>query len=119
MSSNPINLSVRFLLEIAALISMGIWGWQNGEGIMRYVLAFGIPMIAAGIWGTFRVPNDPGSAPVAIPGILRLAYEFGFFGFAVWALIDVNYVKFGWALVIILAIHYIISYDRIMWMIKQ
>jgi len=34
-------------------------------------------------------------------------------------LIDANYVKLGWTMVIILAIHYIISYDRIMWMIKQ
>jgi hypothetical protein len=119
MSTNPINLTLRFLLELSALFSMGLWGWHNGDGFLRYVFAIGIPIIAATIWGTFRVPNDPGSAPVAIPGILRLAYEFIFFGFAAWALIDTNNVKLGWEMAIIVIIHYIISYDRIFWMIKK
>ncbi|MDO9084745.1 MAG: YrdB family protein [Anaerolineaceae bacterium] len=119
MGSNPINLTIRFLLELSALFAMGVWGWQNGEGSMRFVFAIGIPLIAAAIWGIFRVPNDPGAAPVAIPGKLRLAYEIVFFGFATWALMDANYLTLGWAMAILLVIHYIISYDRILWMIKQ
>ena len=119
MSSNPINLTLRFLLELSALFSMGVWGWLQGEGLFRYVIAIGIPLIAAVIWGTFRIPNDPGAAPVAIPGILRLTYEVVFFGFATWALFDANFIKLGWGLAILLIIHYIISYDRILWMIKQ
>ena len=119
MRSNPVNLFLRFSLEIVSLISMSIWGWQKGEGLMRYVFAIGIPLVAAAIWGTFRVPNDPGHASVAIPGILRLAYEVVFFGFATWALMDAGYGKFGLALAIILVIHYMISYDRVIWLIKQ
>jgi len=119
MSSNPINLTLRFLLELSALFAMGVWGWQKGEGFMRFVLAIGIPLIAAAIWGIFRVPNDPGAAPVAIPGVMRLMYEVVFFGFASWALMDVNYVTLGWGMAIIVIIHYIISYDRIFWMIKK
>lgn len=119
MSSNPINLTLRFLLELSALFSIGVWGWQKGEGLTSYLFAIVLPVIAAAIWGTFRVPNDPGHAPVAIPGILRLAYEVVFFGFATWALMDASYVTLGWAIAIILIIHYIISYDRVIWLIKQ
>ena len=119
MASHPINLTIRFLLELSALFSMGLWGWQNGEGFLRYVFAFGIPFIAAAIWGIFRVPNDPGSAPVAIPGLLRLAYEVVFFGFAAWALMDAQSIKFAWIFGIMIILHYIISYDRITWMLKQ
>lgn len=119
MSSNPINLLVRFLLEIFALVTMSLWGWNQGEGILRYVLAIGIPLVAAAIWGTFRVPNDPKNAPVAIPGLLRLAYEVVFFGFATWALFDLDYVGLAWIGLIILILHYLLSYDRIAWLLKQ
>ncbi len=118
MSNNPLNLLVRFLLEISALVSMGIWGWNNGDGIFRFLFALGIPMIAAAIWGTFRVPNDPGKAPITVPGILRLAYEFIFFGFATWALFETNFVTIAWIFITIIIVHYLISFDRIILLVK-
>jgi hypothetical protein len=59
MGSNPINLVIRFLLELSALMAMGFWGWNQGKGAFRFVLAFGIPIIAALVWGVFAVPDDP------------------------------------------------------------
>jgi len=50
---HPVNLGIRFLLELAAVVSMGYWGWQKGQGVMRFVLAIGIPVAAFAIWGTF------------------------------------------------------------------
>lgn len=38
MGSNPINLAVRFLLEMFALFALGRWGWMQGTGILRFVL---------------------------------------------------------------------------------
>lgn len=119
MSSNPINLAVRFILEIAALLALGLWGWQKGDSWLQYVLAFGIPLVVAILWGTFRVPNDPGKAPIAVPGTVRLAFELAVFAFATWALFDADYTTFGWILGVTVAIHYILSYDRILWLIKQ
>lgn len=119
MSSHPINLGLRFILEMAALFSLGFWGWQKGEGGVRYILAFGIPMIAAALWATFRVPNDPGNAPVPVPGIVRLLFELGIFAFAVWALFDAGLVTPAWILGIVVILHYGSSYDRILWMIKH
>lgn len=119
MSSNPINLGLRFLLEICALLAMGVWGWQKGDGWLGFALAIGIPIVAAAVWGTFRVPNDPGSAPIAVPGILRLTLEVVFFTFAAWALQDARYTTLAWVLGITLVLHYSFSYDRILWLIHQ
>ncbi len=122
MGSHPINLAVRFLLELSALLALGVWGWRQSEGWVRFVLALGIPIIVAVVWGTFAVPNDPsrsGAAPVAVPGLLRLLIELAIFGLAVWALYDMGYTNFSWILAIIVALHYIASYDRILWLIAR
>jgi len=91
MGSHPINLLVRFLLEIAALLSVGTWGWKQNDNWLRFALAIGLPIILAIIWGTFSVPNDPsrsGSAPIVTPGIIRLIIELGVFALATWSLYD-------------------------------
>jgi hypothetical protein len=122
MGSHPINLAVRFFLEISALVSMGVWGWRQDEGVQKYFLALGIPIIAAILWGTFAVPNDPsrsGKAPVATPGFLRLALEIAFFAFATWVLQNLGFTELSWFFGIIVAIHYTVSYDRVMWLLKQ
>lgn len=119
MGQNPINLGVRFILEILALVSMGYWGWAQGSGVLRIIWAIAIPVIAAALWGVFRVPNDPGQAPVAIPGLVRLALEIAFFGFATWALYTSFSTRVGWVFGLIVLVHYAISYDRILWLLKQ
>ncbi len=122
MGSNVINLTIRFLLELSALAAMGIWGWKQSDGLIRVVLAVGIPIVAAALWGIFAVPNDPsrsGSAPIAIPGVLRLIMELLFFAFAVWTLFKMGYNYMGLIIGILVAVHYIFSYDRIMWLLKQ
>ena len=122
MGSHPINLAIRFLLELSALLAMGVWGWRQSEGWFRFLLASGIPVIAAVVWGTFAVPNDPsrsGAAPIAVPGILRLAIELAIFIFATWALYDLGATGLSWALGLVVAVHYINSTDRIRWLIAQ
>ena len=123
MGSHPLNLILRFLLELAALAILGIWGWQYGDGSwLGYVLAAGLPIIAAVVWGVFNVPNDPsrsGKAPVVVPGIIRLTIELLLFALATWALYDLDYTRYSWVLGAIVIIHYIASYDRIIWLIKQ
>lgn len=119
MGSNPVNLAFRFLLELAGLFAMGYWGWQQGDGWRGWLLMLGVPLIAAVLWGTFRVDNDPGKAPVRVPGAVRLALELAYFGFATWALIDAGAVIAGWILGGAVLVHYLFSYDRILWLLKQ
>lgn len=122
MGSHPLNLAVRFLLEIAALVGMGYWGWTQNDGLWRWVLAIGVPIGAAVLWGTFAVPDDPsrsGNAPVPIPGILRLFLELLFFALATFLLIASQLISVSVTFAIITIIHYAISYDRILWLLNN
>ncbi len=122
MGSHPINLAVRFLLELSAWGAMGYWGWRQGEGALRWLLAIGIPVIAAALWGTFAVPDDPsrsGQAPVPVPGALRLVLELATFGFGAWALYNTGNTLLSLLFALVVVAHYLVSYDRVMWLIKQ
>ena len=122
MGSHPINLIIRFLLEITALVSVGMWGWKQNDGWLRYVLAIGIPLILATIWGTFNVQDDPsrsGSAPIPTPGLIRLAIELGMFALAIWALYDSGFTKASLIFAIIVLLHYLASYDRVIWLLSK
>lgn len=122
MGSSPLNLVIRFLLEMSALLALGVWGWRQSAGGLRFVLTVGIPLTAAVLWGIFAVPHDPsrsGTAPIAVPGILRLVLELVFFAFATWVLSEVGATKLSWTLGLAVIIHYFASYDRILWLIKQ
>ena len=118
MSQHPINLALRFILEMIGLFAMGLWGWRQGEGVMRFVFALALPVLASVLWGTFRVPGDKsssGKAPVPVSGFVRLLLELVFFGFAAWALFTVQPVL-GWVFAIVVFIHYAASYDRVNWL---
>lgn len=122
MGSHPLNLALRFLIEIAALVAIGYWGFSQHAGIWRFVIGIGGSLLAAVLWGTFAVPDDPsrsGSAPVPIPGVLRLLLELALFGFAAWALYDAGSELLALILGIITIVHYALSYDRVAWLIRQ
>jgi hypothetical protein len=119
MNTNPINLAVRFLLEIVMLIALGCWGWHLTGNWMRYVAAAGLPMIAATLWGVFRIPNDPKPAPVAVPGIIRLLLEWLLFGLMVWAMYDLGYIKSALVIILVVLAHYLVSYDRTWAMLRN
>ena len=72
----------QFLLEIAALVSIGYWGWTRHSGLSRGLTAIGLPILVAILWAIFRVPDESGSALIAIPALLRLGLEIGSFGLA-------------------------------------
>ncbi len=121
MSQNPINLAVRFILELAALAALAYWGWTQHTGILRFLLAIGLPVFGAMLWGVFAVPDDPsrsGHAPVPVPGILRLLLELLLFASAAWCLYDAGLVLLANVFGLIVLVHYIISYDRIVWLLR-
>ena len=122
MGSHPLNLALRFLLEMVALVAIGYWGFSQHSGIWRWMLGIGFPVVAAAAWATFAVPADPsrsGEAPVPVPGVLRLALELALFGFAAWALYDAGNPALALILVAVTAVHYGLSYDRIAWLLRQ
>ncbi|UCI09102.1 YrdB family protein [Mesorhizobium sp. B1-1-8] len=116
------NLTLRFLLELAALLGLGMAGWSLSDGWLRWILAPGLPLVAAALWGTFAVRDDPsrsGRAPVPVPGAVRLALEliilFG--GAAGYHL--AGYTTTGIVIAVLIAISYVFSLDRLAWLLRQ
>jgi len=101
---------------------MGFWGWEQNDGWLQIVMALALPITAAAIWAVLAVPNDTsrsGSAPIAVHGILRLTIEFSFFALSIWAIYDLGFTKLSWIIGFIVVVHYIISYDRIKWLMNH
>jgi len=122
VSQHPLNLALRFLLEVAASVSIGYWGWHQAEGPLRYAPAVLLPLAVAALWGTFRVPGDPsasGDAPVPVPGVVRLGLELLVFTFAVWGLASEGAPTLALVLVVTALLHFVVSYDRILWLLQQ
>lgn len=119
MSHNPLVLTLWFLLELAAVGSAAYWGWTQHDGILRLLLAIGVPLVLAVLWGTFRVDDGPKKAPVAIPGFLRLLLELAVFGTGVvllYAAHQTNAALIFGGLVVLL---YVMSYDRVIWLLTE
>lgn len=122
MGSHPLNLGLRFVLELTALCGMGIWGHAQTTTNWRWIVALALPLAAAAIWGTFAVPGDPsrsGSAPVAVPGSLRLALELLVFGAGVAGFVLAGWRTTGLAMATLVVIHYASSWDRITWLVQR
>jgi hypothetical protein len=122
MASHPLNLALRFLLELAALTALGVWGYRSNQGGLRYLLAGALPLLAACAWGVFAVPHDPsrsGRAPVPVPGLLRLVLELAFFGLSTWALSRAGQPRLAFLLGGLCIVHYVLSYDRIGWLLQR
>lgn len=121
MGFHPLNLGLRFLLELAALIGIGAWGKSIHDGFLGYILMVAFPLLGAVLWGTFRKPGDRSAsedAPVAVPGWVRLLLELFIFAWAVWGLLQTGCSTAAYLLAGIALFHYLLSYDRIAWLLQ-
>lgn len=122
MAYHPINMTVRFILELSSICIYAIWGFHQTETWIHYLLAALLPIAAAVIWGVFAVPNDPsrsGKTVIHTPGYVRLLIEISVFVTALWCLWDLHYMKLFYSMLILLTVHHIASIERINWLIKQ
>jgi len=117
MSIHPLNLAVRCVLEMVALVVLAWWGWH----VSGVILALLLPLLGAVLWGVFRVPGDSsssGGAPVAVPGPVRLLLEVALFGAAVAMLAGTGHTRAAWILGAVLVVHYAVSADRVRWLLR-
>jgi hypothetical protein len=118
----PVQAVLRFLLEVAALVCWGVVGWNIGSGPLRWVLAGLLPVLAAIIWVSFRVPGDRsanGEAPVRVPGIVRLFIELDvLLGAAIFAIL-VGAQVLGSIVFIAVCVHYLLTIARVRWLLAQ
>lgn len=107
---HPINAAVRFVCEIVALygITAGVWSWTGSIAVT--IIA---PVAAAAVWGVFRVPDDPGPAPVAVPGVVRLAIEFLVFAGGIAGIWAANGRSLAIAFMVVVVIHYVTTPRRL------
>ena len=77
-----INLLVKFLLELGALAAVGLWGASIADGPAAVVLAIGLPVVVAVLWGVLAAPR----ARHRLPLRRRAPFELGVFALAALAL---------------------------------
>lgn len=83
-----VNLGVRFVLELAALTALAVWGWLVTDSVpVRLLLTFAAPLAAAFIWGRYVAPKSPRR----LRDPLRLLVEVVVFGVATWGLATVGH----------------------------
>jgi hypothetical protein len=108
-----LNLVLRFVLELIALVAAGTWGFVTFDNwALRLLFGFGIPVVMAAAWGIFRVPGDGGPPIIAVGGRVRLVLEVVFFVVAVGLLGAAGYAGLATIFAVVLLVHYAIGYER-------
>lgn len=87
-----LNLTLRFILELILLLSLGYWGFHLDQGLLLKIAAgIGLPLAAAILWGMFISPK----ATLQLPLIGVLIIESFLFGLSVLSLIDLGFMMFA------------------------
>ncbi len=112
----PWNLAVRFVLEVGALVGIGLGvgaalGWLPGIAAV---------VVAIAAWGTFNVVGDPsrsGEAPVEVPGVIRLVLELVILGAGAVGIGSAWNPAAGVAIALGVVVHYATSWSRVRWLL--
>lgn len=79
------NLTLAFAVELVALGIFAWWGWDAGSGTaLKLVLAIGLPVVGAVLWGLFAAPTATRTTPV-VRAVVKVVV-FGLAGAALWTL---------------------------------
>ncbi len=113
-------LAVRFLLELIAIVSFGVYGWLAFDSPWRYLLVGLLPIAAATVWGVFTVPGDPsrsGESPVPVAGPVRLLVEFAVLFGGAGALWAAGLPRLALLSAAVLVGYHLLAHDRIRWLL--
>ena len=115
------NLALRFALELAALAGLAAAAWKLDSGPGRWIALVAVPVAAAAAWGAFNVLDDPsrsGAAPVEVNGVVRLALELAILGGGAAAAAFAARPGLGIVFALAIVGHYLVSLDRIEWLVQ-
>ena len=96
------NLALAFLLELAALVAFGYWGFNASDStVVKLLLGIGVPVLAIVLWGIFAAPRSARR----LRGSAYHVFATIFFALAVLALFAAGSATLGIALALIYAIN--------------
>jgi hypothetical protein len=119
MYLRPVDLAIRAILEIGAVIGLLLGGAASVSGPVGALVALVLPLGAAFLWGTFRVPGDPGPAPRPIPGAARLVLELVILGSGTLGWLWAGWMIVGLLMGALLVGHYLMTAERVRWLLTQ
>lgn len=99
-----------------------MFAWLSFNGYFKYVLTLVLPIAVMIVWSVFAVPHDPsrsGQTVIPVNGITRLVIELLIFATAVAALYFSHLKPVGIIFLCLIILHYIISAERIKWLLNQ
>jgi len=118
LTLHPVNLGVRFVLEIVAFVAFGMWGWHvAGDSPLRWALAGALPVVAALVWGIPAAANDVGrsaTGPLMVSGHVRLLVETFVFVAATVVLYAAGFAVLATVFAVVAVVQCALSFDRIM-----
>ncbi|HYF73635.1 MAG TPA: YrdB family protein [Nocardioides sp.] len=92
------NLALRFAVEMAALVALGVWGAHvSGSQRARRMLAVLTPAAAATVWAVFASPG----APVSLGPGVTIAIQAVVLGSAAAALVAVRRPRWALSFVVV------------------
>lgn len=78
---------IRFLCELFAIVSLGIWGFTMFPFWLNLVVGIGAPVLAIVLWGLFRAPK----AVLAVDPFVKALVEIVVMGTAAYAWADMGH----------------------------
>lgn len=99
--------------------ALGVAGGSLTDGVVRWLAAIALPLVAAALWGVFRVDNDGGRPVVRVAGPLRLLLETLLFAAATAGLTLAGRPTAAAVLGGLTALHYLLSWDRVLRVMRQ
>ena len=92
------NLTVAFLVELAAIGALGYWGFTIGPNTLaKFALGLGAPALALVVWAIFGAPKSS----MQLQGAAYLALQAVVFGSAALALVAAGQRGLGIAYAVI------------------
>jgi hypothetical protein len=100
------NLAFSFILELVLLAAFAFAGYVLGDGVMRYILALGVPVIVIVIWGAFLAPRAARPAPPPV----KLALKIALFGLAALGLVQTGNLTLAVFFAVAVALNLLLAY---------
>ena len=117
MTGYRLDRALGAVLEGTAILAYGYWGWIAHDGWARCAWAAGAMIVAALVWDVFRVPGDGARPTVPVSGGVRLVIEAAFFTGVASSLAAVL-PALGIAYALLVAIHYTVTHERLVWLLR-